>query len=106
MSSLLNAFVLGTLVAEQAHGVYRTAAHGEEMQRILKRISEGDVLLVETPEEARQSAPEPETNLSILPREEIERIQTNFANWLIGQAMRQQREIATQLLAEFPPLST
>lgn len=97
------AFALGVMAAEHVHGTSRK--HNQVLTnailRVLQQLAIGELTLLDTPEETIADLPDPTPELAARAPEAMHRFRTQMAARMpemIRQAMRDQREVAGELL--------
>lgn len=103
ISKLQVAFVLGFKTAQQVHGVSQPGKQTltDAVFRILEQVASGQFTLIHTPEEIIADLPDPPPDLAAESPETVKKLQEDLAARMpemIRQAMRDQREVAAELL--------
>lgn len=97
------AFALGVMVAEHIHGTKRKRNQvlTDRIFKVLQQLASGELTLLDTPEETIASLPAPPLELAANAPEAMHQFRTEMAARMpemIRQAMRDQREVAAELL--------
>ena len=97
------AFVLGVMAAEDIHGTNRkrNQALTDSIFRVLQQLASGELTLLDTPEETIANLPAPPPELVAKAPAAMNKFRTQLAARMpemIRQAMRDQREVAAELL--------
>lgn len=97
------AFALGVMVAERIHGTTRKRNQvlTDAILRVLQQLASGELTLLDTPEETIADLPAPPVELTAKAPEAMHKFRMEMASRMpemIRQAMREQREVAGELL--------
>jgi hypothetical protein len=97
------AFALGVMTAEYVHGTNRkhNQVLTDAILQVLQQLAIGELTLLDTPEETIANLPKPPRELAAKAPEAMIRFRTQLATRMpemIRQAMRDQREVAAELL--------
>jgi hypothetical protein len=97
------AFALGVMAAEHVHGISRKGnqALTDAIFKTLQQVANGDLTLVNAPEETIAGFPAPMAELAANAPEMIKQLQERLAAQvpeMTRQAMRDQRQVAAELL--------
>ncbi|MBC7816905.1 MAG: hypothetical protein IAG10_08470 [Planctomycetaceae bacterium] len=97
------AFALGVMAAEHIHGTNRklNQVRTDAIFRVLEQLATGELTLLDTPEETIADLPAPSPELAAKAPEAVSHFRTQMAARMpamIRQAMRDQREVAAELL--------
>ena len=100
---LQTAFVLGLMAAERVHGVSRRGNQilTDAVFTILRQVANGELTLLDTPEETIAGLPPPPPELAAIGSEAVRAAQEAAARQVreqTHQAMRNQRQMAAELL--------
>ena len=97
------AFALGVMAAEHIHGTSRKRNQvlTDAIFRVLEQLASGELTLLDTPEETIADLPDLPPELAAKAPEAMHNFRTQMAAQMpemIRQAMRDQREVAAELL--------
>ena len=97
------AFALGVMIAEHIHGTNRKRNQvlTDAIFKALQQLASGELTLLDTPEETIAGLPAPPLELAAQAPQAMRKFRTELAARMpemIRQAMRDQREVATELL--------
>jgi hypothetical protein len=100
------AFTLGMMIAKHVHGVSRSGnqAQTNAIFDALGRVASGEITLLDTPEETISGRPPPPPELAAKAPEAIKKLLEQLASKIpeaTRQGMRDQREVAAELLKIF-----
>ena len=97
------AFALGVMIAEHIHGTNRKRNQvlTDAIFKALQQLASGELTLLDTPEETIAALPAPPLELAAQAPQAMREFRTEMATRMpemIRQAMRDQREVAAELL--------
>ena len=97
------AFALGVMAAEHVHGTNRkhNQVLTDAILKVLQQLAIGELTLLDTPEETIADLPDPPPELAAKAPAAMNRFRAQMAARMpemIRQAMRDQREVAAELL--------
>jgi hypothetical protein len=95
------AFLLGVMTAEHVHGVSRNMQLANEIYRVLEDVADGNLTLHNTPEETSANLPPEVIKMREKMPEEIKQLADQLVSVGLRLDMRNQREVAVDLVAVF-----